>query len=156
MEPGKNQAERPRNEDKVSPLANDLIGDVNIAAARVVRLRNIHPLSLARQTAPCPSTTTTPLRPYAFASRCRVWAATSRVLRPANPFAAEKASGLVGRDPLRLEHETSVPTGDRAVEPRRIKLGEEQAERERIPERELADLARGDLGLQEIAIRSHV
>jgi hypothetical protein len=45
-----------------------------------------------------------------------------------------------------------VPSGDCAIEPRRIDVGEEQAEGERVGERQLADLACGDLRVQQVAI----
>jgi hypothetical protein len=46
-----------------------------------------------------------------------------------------------------------VPTSYRAVEPRRISLSQQDAERERVAEGELADLPRGDLGVQESTVR---
>jgi len=52
----------------------------------------------------------------------------------------------------RLLNEQGVPTRYCAVEPRRIDLSQQQAERERVAEGKLADLARGDLGVQDVAV----
>jgi hypothetical protein len=61
--------------------------------------------------------------------------------------------GLVRRYPGRFQDEQGVPTRYRSVEPRRINLGQQKAERERVAEGKLADLARGDLGVQQVTVR---
>ena len=60
--------------------------------------------------------------------------------------------GLVRCYPGRLQDKLSMPPCYRAVEPRRINLSQEQAERERVAEGKLADLAGGDIGVQEVAV----
>jgi hypothetical protein len=83
----------------------------------------------------------------------RVWAATSRVLRPANPIAAVQGKhGLVDGDAGRGKHETGVPASDRTIEPRRVSIGEQPTARERVRERELSDLPGGDLRIQEVTV----
>ena len=74
-------------------------------------------------------------------------------LEAGQPFRRRQGKrGLVRSYPARFQDEQGVPTRYRAVEPRRISLNQQQAERERVAEGKLANLARGDSAFRRLRL----